>query len=283
MKTSVFLTLVALARQVTSTGYPTLQWDPDTAKDCVEWYNNSENESCDAVRAYFGITPEEFHKWNPSVGLDCKPWDYQSYCIVTLDKLNNNTVTTTTTSSSSTTATITTSSAFTPGPSPTAWTDMGCYVEDSKLPVLEQNMSPVGGDASLTIPECKDSCYRRNYGFAGVQEGNQCWCGTYVGGEWATNQTDCNTSCTGDEKTLCGGQGLINVFQAQENQAQVSSTSSGTSTSTETSTGVTIAGVSQTGVSSGAVRNMAIFEGLIAQHSLAWLGVVYYRIFSLSA
>jgi hypothetical protein len=75
MKTSILLSLVALARQVISTGSPQLQWDPDTAKDCVEWYNHGDDESksCEYVRDYFTITPEQFHKWNPSIGLDCKP------------------------------------------------------------------------------------------------------------------------------------------------------------------------------------------------------------------
>lgn len=35
------------------------------------------------------VTPEKFHEWNPSVGLDCKPWDLQSYCIVTQRRLDS--------------------------------------------------------------------------------------------------------------------------------------------------------------------------------------------------
>ncbi|KAF2809810.1 uncharacterized protein BDZ99DRAFT_499086 [Mytilinidion resinicola] len=254
MKTSIVLSLVAIARHVASTRLPEYQWDPASAADCVEWENiDDDSQSCEGVRAYYGITPEEFHKWNPSVGLDCKPWwIHTSYCIVTQERLDNRPNTTT---SSSTTATPT-SSTSTLGPSPTAWIAMGCYVEDSKLPILEQNVSPAGGNVSLTVPNCKESCYRRAYGFAGVQAGNQCWCGTYVGGEWASNQTDCNTPCTGDKKTFCGGKGLVNVFQAQENQAPASTTGTGTVPATSTSTAVSIASASKTG---GAVRNMAVF------------------------
>ncbi|KAK4035257.1 hypothetical protein C8A01DRAFT_38277 [Parachaetomium inaequale] len=259
MKLSVLFSLVALARQASSSVSPTplLQWDPDTAKDCVEWYNNGDGESCEYVRKLFGITPEQFTKWNPSVGLDCKPWDWQSYCIVTQERLDNTPPPPMTTSSSTTTATSTTSSS-TLGPSPTAWVDRGCYVEDPSLPILEQNMSPAGGDASLTIPKCKDSCYRRAYEFAGVQEGNQCWCGTYVGGEWARNQTDCNIPCTGDNKTFCGGKGLLSIFQAQENQEEPVY-SIGTSTSTGSNPDTVVTTVSETRSSSGAMRNMAWF------------------------
>lgn len=220
MKASILLPLIALARQTVSTSTPLLQWDPETVKDCIEWYNSDEGMTCEDVRSYFGITPAEFHTWNPSVGLDCKPWYYdQSYCIVTETKYNATRPTTT-----SSQATINTTTAATLGPSPTAWTALGCYVEDPKLPILEQNMNP-NGDASLTIPECKNSCYRRAFGFAGVQKGNQCWCGTYVGGNWANNQTSCNAPCTGDKTSICGGNGFVNVFKAEENQAPAPTTS----------------------------------------------------------
>jgi hypothetical protein len=229
MKTSFILSVTVLARQAVSTGYPTLQWDPATVRDCVEWYNNDSGESCEYVRSYFGITPQVFHDWNPSVGLDCKPWDWQSYCIVTETKLNQTKPTTTSSSriSSSTT------SVATLAPSPTAWTDLGCYVEDAKLPILEQNMNP-NGDASLTVPKCKNSCYRRAFGFAGVQKGNQCWCGSYVGGNWASNQSSCNTPCTGNKDSICGGTGTVNVFRAEKNMASVSVTTSTAKATTST-------------------------------------------------
>jgi hypothetical protein len=220
MKASIFFTVAALARHATSTGLPLLQWDPDTVADCVEWYNNGENESCESVRKMFGITPEVFHEWNPSVDLDCKPWNWQSYCIVTQQKLDQTKPTT----SSSTTISTTTSSSTSLGPSPTAWTERGCYLENPGRPVLEQNLDP-SGDTSLTIPSCKNSCYFRAYRFAGVQQGNQCWCSSYIGGEWTRNQSDCNTPCTGEKNTFCGGEGLLNVFEAEENQDLASSIS----------------------------------------------------------
>lgn len=128
MKTAIILPLVVLARQVTASRNPELQWDPETAEDCVEWYSNSKGESCEYVRSYFGITPEQFHKWNPSLSLDCEPWDYQSYCIVTLERLEEASKTkTTSTTVTPTSTTTTTNTAPTLGPSPTSWTDLGCY------------------------------------------------------------------------------------------------------------------------------------------------------------
>lgn len=121
-------------------------------------------------------------------------------------------------------------------------------------------MSPAGGDSALTIPKCKNTCYLRSYKIAGVQEGNQCWCGNYINGEWTSNGTDCkNVPCTGDEKTFCGGKGFINVFGAEANaespvpetvvvtMSVVSSGSSGVETALSSTQ------------SSGARRNRALF------------------------
>ncbi|KAL6161321.1 hypothetical protein ACJBU6_00441 [Exserohilum turcicum] len=222
-------------------------------KDCIEWYNNDESDTCDYVRKYFGITPAEFTAWNPSLSTNCEPWyEWTSYCIVTETKLNATRPTTTSSSkvSSSTTGVATLA------PSPTAWTALGCYVEDSTMPILEQNMNP-NGDSSLTIPKCKNSCSRRAFGFAGVQKGNQCWCGSYVGGSWASNQTYCNSTCTGDKNSFCGGNGYLNVFKALQNLATTSASATSAFTTTSSASTASTAGANKLGA---AIRNVG-WEG----------------------
>jgi hypothetical protein len=218
--TSAMLSLLILgflAHNAACRSTPLLQWDPDTVADCAGWYDNAKTLSCAEVRKLYGITPEDFHSWNPSVSLDCEPWSFQSYCIITqgkIDALPNTTTSTTITPT-------TTSAAATLAPSPSMWEAMGCYAENAEMPILEQNMFPYG-DASLSVGKCKNTCYRRDYQFAGVQQGNQCWCGSYVGGEWTRNQTDCNIPCTGDQKSMCGGKGLLNIFKALRNTISTS-------------------------------------------------------------
>jgi hypothetical protein len=53
MRISFALFLAALVQRVVSTRNPLLQSDPDTVKDYVEWYNNSEGQTCEYVRSYF--------------------------------------------------------------------------------------------------------------------------------------------------------------------------------------------------------------------------------------
>ena len=89
MISCILLSVIFLARQAVSTGSPLYQSDPDNVKDCVEWYNNDDGDSCDNVRKYFDITPAEFNAWNPSISIYCEPWyEWASYCIVTETKLN---------------------------------------------------------------------------------------------------------------------------------------------------------------------------------------------------
>jgi hypothetical protein len=125
---------------------------------------------------------------------------------------------------------------------------------------LEKNMNPTSDD-SLTIPKCQDACYRAGYGFAGVQEGNQCWCSSYVGGGWTKHQNACNIPCTGDSTTVCGGRGVLSVFRAEENLESVSSSDVVASTGTGVETGTSTVGIAETRSSSGAMRNMAPWWG----------------------
>lgn len=135
---------------------------------------------------------------------------------------------------------------------------MGCYAEDSTLPILDKNMSP-NGDTALTIPKCKNSCYLGSYKFAGVQQGNQCWCSTYVGGEWTKNQTDCNMPCTGDSKTFCGGKGVVDVFKAEENQVPAATTGGAKSSTITSKSSSTTAQNTAASKTAAAVRNAEPF------------------------
>ena len=208
------LVVLSLSVAVAGTARPEYEWDPATVKSCVEWYNNGIGETCEFVRNYFSITPEEFAAWNPSVGLDCKPWRFQSYCIVTRERLENSAKTKTTTTSIA--LPTSTSISSTLRPSPTAWEPLGCYFQGNTPLILENHMTSEGGDGALTIPKCQDVCYHKGLRFAGVEGGNQCWCSSYVGGEFAPDPAECNLPCSGDGKTVCGGKSRLNIFRAGE-------------------------------------------------------------------
>lgn len=257
------LSILALGAALTrATRTPLLDWDPNTVQSCVEWYNNGMEQTCEYVRDSFGITPEQFSSWNPSIGLDCKPWKFQSYCIVTRERNEEYSRTHTPTTTSATKSTTPTSTTKDPGPSPTSWEDKGCYAERADKNILDKLMSGDGDDA-LTIPKCKDLCYRERSRFAGLKNGNQCWCSNYVIGDHAKNQADCNLPCTGDKATICGGKDLINVFEAYRNTGPVQAPTTTADTSSTVSSArmpaLQSSAVEGPRSSSGAMRNAAIF------------------------
>lgn len=190
---------------------PNLEADPDTELPCVMWHDNFADEemTCEEVRDYWNISPEQFTEWNPSVGLDCKPWRELSYCVVPLSRLP----TTTSRSSEVAEPTSTTTSSSTLGPTPTSWEFRGCYEDDYPgLPTFEKMMLQ---DDTVTIEKCQDLCYRSFFEFAGLKDGDQCWCSPFIGGEWTSDQDDCNAACSGDESQTCGGKGVISAYEPE--------------------------------------------------------------------
>ncbi|KAK4072792.1 hypothetical protein Purlil1_13270 [Purpureocillium lilacinum] len=213
MQTFNFLFLAAALgclHRCTGSRAPEMQWDPDTIPSCIEWYNNYQGESCEYVRDYWKITPEQFTAWNPSVNLDCRPWRWQSYCIDTKERQAQFTSTATVAPSS----TITTSTTMTTvEPSPSSWAALGCYPDILPMHILEKQVSKEGGDVALTISKCQNACYLAHLKYVGLKAGNECWCSSYVAGELAKNKTDCNIACSGDKSSICGGQDSFTVFE----------------------------------------------------------------------
>ena len=64
---------------------------------------------------------------------------------------------------------------------------------------------------------CVNSCIAKGYQYAGVEYGDECYCGTgYVGGvlPQAANVTDCNMACSGTYNYSCGGSWRMQIFKA---------------------------------------------------------------------
>lgn len=67
---------------------------------------------------------------------------------------------------------------------------------------------------SLTPAKCIKACNDQNYNFAGVQYGNECWCGDDAPPEDKIVDTEeCNQSCEGDSAKKCGGFWRMNVYR----------------------------------------------------------------------
>ncbi|XP_074644181.1 uncharacterized protein LOC141901023 isoform X2 [Tubulanus polymorphus] len=78
----------------------------------------------------------------------------------------------------------------------------GCYEDD----VRGSHMFPYKAsikNGTLTPIVCRKACRDLNFNYAGLQAGNECWCGAVIGNH-GYSTIACNVSCDGDPKLLCG-------------------------------------------------------------------------------
>jgi hypothetical protein len=87
------------------------------------------------------------------------------------------------------------------------YTYRGCYV-DSATRVLGKYVS--ASDA-MTQDLCVSTCAKRGYGFAGVEYGRECWCGSSMPSVSAP-AGDCDMKCGGDPTQSCGSSWRLNVW-----------------------------------------------------------------------
>ncbi|PIG88916.1 muramidase [Aspergillus arachidicola] len=108
---SLLLAVITSANAVSTTweahpSHPTL---PGTAPNCNKWYTAKKDDDCSTVQRDYGISADDFFRWNPSVSKDCKKnfWVDTSYCVGVGPAITTETPTPTvpTTDGSSTTTT----------------------------------------------------------------------------------------------------------------------------------------------------------------------------------
>ena len=83
---SLLLAVITTSANVGSTtweahpSHPTL---PGTAPNCNKWYTAKKDDDCSTVQRDYGISADDFFRWNPSVSKDCKKnfWVDTSYCV----------------------------------------------------------------------------------------------------------------------------------------------------------------------------------------------------------
>ncbi|KAM0323641.1 hypothetical protein ACHAQA_008576 [Verticillium albo-atrum] len=198
---------------------PQMNFDLKTIKSCTFWYNNYKGETCEDIRDSVAISPETFHRWNPSITLDCGNWQEQSYCIEVRSEWTTTLTgppgpTSTTDEPTSSTVSTTTPPLGTP-----TWEPIGCYLDDDKpeWPTMAKRITPDGGDSNLTIEKCQKMCFDDDWEvpFVGLEGGNSCWCSTFVSNDMAEKDTDCNIPCTGNAAETCGGKNLIFAYEAK--------------------------------------------------------------------
>ncbi|KAJ6597228.1 glycoside hydrolase superfamily [Mycena vulgaris] len=142
------------------------------------------------------------------------------------------TTTTSSTTSSTTTTTTTTTTTSAATATSTSWALSSACVVDTSARILQGSHV---SSSSNTPTSCQFTCAGQGFLFAGVQNGNECWCGSaIIGGTPGVALTsECNVACAGDSTSKCGGSWRMQLYTATV------STTTGTPTATTTSTTIT--------------------------------------------
>jgi len=90
---------------------------------------------------------------------------------------------------------------------------IGCYVDNTATRDLPYNAYL--GLVTLTPDMCRKNCSSLGYSYAGLQYGDECWCGNKYGSHGVGNAADCNKPCLGDATFKCGGSNRNSIYTAQ--------------------------------------------------------------------
>ncbi|KAF8468573.1 WSC domain-containing protein [Russula ochroleuca] len=91
------------------------------------------------------------------------------------------------------------------------WTAVGCYTDN----VAARTLTFVGytDTKNMTVDNCVNFCNTQNFVYAGVEYGQECYCGNVIsnGGTTALD-SDCSFPCNGNANETCGAGGRLNLY-----------------------------------------------------------------------
>ena len=87
----------------------------------------------------------------------------------------------------------------------------------------------------MNIDKCVSLCKEKYFSFAGVQNGNQCYCGDEAPIQSAPAR-ECHLNCAGDTSQKCGGHWRMNVYAITPRTTTIRTTTTRTTTTRSTTT-----------------------------------------------
>jgi len=96
-------------------------------------------------------------------------------------------------------------------PSVGKYVSKGCYSEGTKGRAL---VSASWAAGNMTVENCVGYCQGRGWRWAGVEYGQECYCGSGIsnGGSPVAGGAGCGMLCAGSPFEYCGGAGRLNVY-----------------------------------------------------------------------
>lgn len=98
----------------------------------------------------------------------------------------------------------------------------GCYREprDGSRALNESRRAA----SDMTPESCFNICGTSGWLYAGLEYGEECWCGTQLSKAAAlVDSSVCNVNCTGDATKICGGPEALSLYNGTSNSNAVAS------------------------------------------------------------
>lgn len=92
------------------------------------------------------------------------------------------------------------------------WRYLGCFQDAiSRTLIGSKPMDYLRGPMSNLT--CINHCFSKGYGFAGTENGHECWCGSRIRDDAVRlPEVSCNVPCDGADNQSCGGGWIVAVF-----------------------------------------------------------------------
>ncbi|KAI5776253.1 WSC domain-containing protein [Geopyxis carbonaria] len=87
------------------------------------------------------------------------------------------------------------------------WTLLGC-ADETETRTLEG--ASIAGN--MTVDRCLQFCTTADFALAGLEYGNECYCGNTLRNNAAVGKDGCTMACTGASGELCGGVSRLAVY-----------------------------------------------------------------------
>lgn len=107
-----------------------------------------------------------------------------------------------------------TPSALTVGANlPPDWSYYGCYTDYGRRKLAGPSYVDT---ENMTQASCVAFCDDNNHPYAGIEYGQECYCGLVIGaGSEGMNDTECNFQCSGALGEACGSSNRLSVFHSE--------------------------------------------------------------------
>ncbi|KAK7054111.1 WSC domain-containing protein, partial [Favolaschia claudopus] len=101
------------------------------------------------------------------------------------------------------------------------WTYSGCFSDSVSSRQLPNRQTTSGG---VTVESCTSACKASGLAIAGLEFGQECWCGSGPLTSSLSNDNNCATACVANTTEFCGGASRLQVYQDLTAQVCLSST-----------------------------------------------------------